>query len=116
MTEAKHSPLEPCPFCQNQLTSKAGRINPYARCITPECFGTKMPVVNLDVQSDVIAWNTRAPTSLHAELVAALESTSLMLEDAQSGFISGSGSDEAWDETRTAMVLSNRAALQKAKQ
>jgi hypothetical protein len=51
--------LEPCPFCGKPLYVR-NSVNPHARCKTEGCFGAKMPVVNLDVPSDVAAWNTRA--------------------------------------------------------
>ncbi|MCR6734486.1 MAG: hypothetical protein NVV83_10560 [Afipia sp.] len=55
--------LKPCPFCDKPLYVKRGKINPYARCATENCFGAKMPVVSLDVPADVEAWNTRTPTN-----------------------------------------------------
>lgn len=50
----------PCPFCGNPLTQKRGKINPYARCETEDCFGSRCPVVNLDDPRALAAWNTRA--------------------------------------------------------
>lgn len=52
--------LAPCPFCGRDLTRGSRRINPHARCTTADCYGAKMPVVNLDVPDSVSAWNTRA--------------------------------------------------------
>lgn len=34
-------------------------MNPKARCATEDCMGGKLPVIALDVPSDVAAWNTR---------------------------------------------------------
>lgn len=51
--------LLPCPFCGNDLESKWDRMNPSARCVTPDCLGGKLPVLNLDVPASVDAWNTR---------------------------------------------------------
>lgn len=51
--------LAPCPFCGSALHVRSG-VNPRAQCPTEGCFGRKMPVVNLDVLEDVVAWNTRA--------------------------------------------------------
>jgi len=52
--------LADCPFCAKPLYQKRGKINPYAKCKTEGCFGGKMPVISLDVPSDIEAWNTRA--------------------------------------------------------
>ncbi len=56
---ARLADLQPCPFCGLPLTGKENRANPSARCKTEDCYGNKMPVVNLDVPSDVAAWNRR---------------------------------------------------------
>lgn len=53
--------LLPCPFCGRPLTRGSRQINPHARCTTEDCYGNKMPVVNLDVPASVSAWNKRAP-------------------------------------------------------
>jgi hypothetical protein len=58
--------LKNCPFCGAKPTSKirgagAKVSNPTARCTTEDCMGGKLPVICLDVQSYVDAWNTRAP-------------------------------------------------------
>ncbi len=58
--------LAPCPFCASPLSIGRNRVNPHARCVTDGCFGNKMPVVNLDVPSDVVAWNTRTSVSVAA--------------------------------------------------
>lgn len=50
----------PCPFCGNPLTQKRGKVNPYARCETEDCFGSRCPVVNLDDPRSVVTWNARA--------------------------------------------------------
>lgn len=52
--------LRSCPFCGCDLYRKKGKHNPAAYCITENCYGSKMPVVNLDVPEDVAAWNRRA--------------------------------------------------------
>ncbi|MDO9252580.1 MAG: hypothetical protein Q7U48_13655 [Hydrogenophaga sp.] len=52
--------LEPRPFCGSHLLQKVGRCNPSARCTTDGCKGKQLPVLNLDIQSDIDAWNTRA--------------------------------------------------------
>ena len=49
-----------CPFCAKPLYVKRGKINPSARCMTEDCYGQKMSVVNLDDPRDVAAWNTRS--------------------------------------------------------
>jgi hypothetical protein len=35
-------------------------VNPKAKCETEDCMGGKLPVICLDVPSQVEAWNTRA--------------------------------------------------------
>jgi hypothetical protein len=52
--------LRPCPFCDKPLRVGSRKINPHARCVTEDCYGAKMPVVNLDDPRSVAAWNTRA--------------------------------------------------------
>lgn len=57
--------LKKCPFCGIRPTATIrgpGMIanNPKAKCYTDDCMGRKLPVISLDVQSDVDAWNTRA--------------------------------------------------------
>jgi hypothetical protein len=57
--------LLPCPFCGCRLTAKIGgagdkAFNPSARCETEDCMGSKLPVLGLDVPSQVSAWNRRA--------------------------------------------------------
>ena len=54
--------LKPCPFCGKDLAIRWRRINPKASCQTPECWGAKLPVLQLDVPEFVAAWNTRADT------------------------------------------------------
>ncbi len=51
--------LEPCPFCAQPLEVVRRRFNPYARCVTEGCTGSKLPLLNLDVPGDIDAWNTR---------------------------------------------------------
>lgn len=57
--------LRPCPFCGTKPTAlirgngeKAP--NPKARCLTEDCMGARLPVICLDIPSDVDAWNKRA--------------------------------------------------------
>lgn len=57
--------LKDCPFCGAKPTSKirgSGEraSNPTARCSTEDCIGGKLPVICLDVPSQVEGWNTRA--------------------------------------------------------
>ena len=52
--------LEPCPFCGKPLAVRWRKINPKASCRTPECWGGKLPVLQLDIPEYVAAWNTRA--------------------------------------------------------
>lgn len=59
-TGATPPALANCPWCNKALFRGRSKINPYAVCRTEECFGAKMPVVNLDVPSDVTAYNRRA--------------------------------------------------------
>lgn len=51
--------LKPCPFCGEPLAVKWRRVNPSARCITEDCWGSKMPALQLDIPEHVAAWNTR---------------------------------------------------------
>ena len=51
--------LKPCPFCGNELEKTQYKLNPTARCVTPDCRGGKMPAVTLDSPQDLEAWNTR---------------------------------------------------------
>lgn len=51
--------LEPCPFCAKPLYVSRNKINPSARCMTDNCYGTRMSVVNLDDPEWVKSWNTR---------------------------------------------------------
>lgn len=57
--------LATCPFCGAKPTASirgAGdrAMNPKAKCATEDCMGSKLPVICLDVPSQVAAWNTRA--------------------------------------------------------
>ncbi|UBQ44605.1 hypothetical protein [Comamonas thiooxydans] len=58
--------LKHCPFCGKRLDASIRgpgvyAINPKARCITEDCWGSKLPVLPLDVPEFVAAYNTRAP-------------------------------------------------------
>jgi len=55
--------LAPCPFCGCALDAEWNRPNPKARCRTEGCKGRQLPVLNLDVPDDIVAWNTRAGAS-----------------------------------------------------
>lgn len=57
--------LKACPFCgqrpEASIRGKADNApNPKARCVTQDCMGAKLPVICLDVPSQVDGWNTRA--------------------------------------------------------
>jgi hypothetical protein len=52
--------LKPCPFCGKDLEVHNLRFNPYARCATEGCKGSQLPLLNIDIPSDIEAWNTRA--------------------------------------------------------
>ena len=60
--------LEPRPFCGNNLEANWTRKNPSARCRTPDCFGTSMPVVILDYAESINRWNTRVARQQQPEL------------------------------------------------
>ena len=51
--------LMPCPFCGCELDARWNRPNPYARCLTVDCQGAKMPLLCLDVPEDIARWNSR---------------------------------------------------------
>jgi len=51
--------LEPCPFCGNPLKEEWRKFNPHARCVTENCKGKQLPLLNLDQQDDIDRWNTR---------------------------------------------------------
>lgn len=56
-----------CPFCGNRLEASIrgpgeNAVNPKAKCVTEDCMGTRLPVICLDVPSQVEAWNRRANT------------------------------------------------------
>jgi len=62
-----------CPFCGEKLVASirgngGTAVNPKAKCETEDCMGSKLPVIGLDVASQVHAWNTRAQTSTGADL------------------------------------------------
>lgn len=62
--------LEPCPFCGKALSVKWRKHNPSARCNTEDCWGAKMPALQLDIPEYVAAWNTRpnsGPNSKYRE-------------------------------------------------
>jgi hypothetical protein len=58
-TDKAAGELLPCPWCAVPLVERRSGANPRAKCQTEGCFGTKLPVVNLDVHGDVAAWNRR---------------------------------------------------------
>lgn len=54
-----------CPFCGAKPTASIRghgqtALNPRAKCATEGCLGGKLPVICIDVQDQVDAWNTRA--------------------------------------------------------
>lgn len=56
--------LKGCPFCGHPLTASLSGAgdwvpNPKARCATEDCWGSKLPVLPLDVPEFVVAYNTR---------------------------------------------------------
>lgn len=51
--------LLPCPFCGNALEVSKRRYNPHARCVTANCKGAQLPLLNIDQPDDVARWNTR---------------------------------------------------------
>jgi hypothetical protein len=51
--------LLPCPFCGQQPYERWSKCNPWAKCKTEGCIGSRMAVINLDVPEDIAAWNTR---------------------------------------------------------
>jgi hypothetical protein len=53
--------IKPCPFCGNELYRSPRAHNPKAYCVTEDCYGKRMSVVNLDDPIIVAMWNTRAP-------------------------------------------------------
>ena len=55
--------LKPCPWCAKPLYRTRNKINPFAVCKTADCYGSKMPVVNLDDPENVSAWNRRPVAS-----------------------------------------------------
>lgn len=52
--------LEPCPFCGNALEVTQRRYNPHARCVTENCKGAQLPLLNIELPNDVARWNRRA--------------------------------------------------------
>jgi hypothetical protein len=74
------SNLKPCPFCGKPPYERRAKYNPYARCKTEGCKGGQLPIIKLDDQNDIEAWNTRAESTelttlrqQNAELLATLE-------------------------------------------
>ena len=51
--------LKPCPFCGEPLNVRWRKVNPKASCVTPECWGGKLPALQLDISEFVDAWNKR---------------------------------------------------------
>ena len=103
--------LKPCPFCDRPLYVKRGKINPAARCVTEDCFGAKMPVVNTDVPSDVAAWNIRASAPSPALREALINVRAIIAEAALTGF---NWKDGDWAERLFASQQMTSAALQAA--
>lgn len=72
--------LKPCPFCGRELKSKWNRANPSAKCETPDCMGSKLPSLCLDVPEHIEAWNTRAESkkdvTSHPDLAKPLQTLS----------------------------------------
>jgi hypothetical protein len=54
--------LLPCPFCAKPLYVTRNKINPFAICKTEDCYGAKMPAVNMDDPTSIAAWNRRDGT------------------------------------------------------
>lgn len=108
MTEAKHSPLLPCPFCGETDIDPGFWASTYAS--GPGCSACGATA------TDAEDWNKRTATSLHHELVAALETMASHFESASSGFIGGCKSDQVWCEKQDDLIASARALVQKAKQ
>lgn len=52
--------LLPCPFCGGEPVKTLRKYNPFAKCVTPECISTKLPLIKLDHQPDIDEWNRRA--------------------------------------------------------
>lgn len=57
--------MKPCPFCGCKPSASLrgpGEMasNPKARCLTDECWGSRLPAVLLEVPEQVNAWNSRA--------------------------------------------------------
>ncbi len=65
LKEAPH--LKPCPFCGCKLESKWNRPNPSARCASENCIGGKLPVLCLDDEGSIDAWNKRTPPTQAAQ-------------------------------------------------
>lgn len=61
--------LKPCPWCGNALTMRRS-VNPYGRCMTPDCFGNRCPTVSLDNLEAVAQWNARNPEPSAREALA----------------------------------------------
>lgn len=69
------SELLPCPFCGKDLDVSQRKYNQHARCVTENCKGAQLPLLNIELLDDVSRWNTRAksaPPSPDAELVELL--------------------------------------------
>jgi hypothetical protein len=70
--------LKPCPFCGAALFVNGTKYNPWAKCKTKDCMGSRLPVINLDDTKAIEAWNTRTALPEHcnssdADLIAELE-------------------------------------------
>lgn len=104
--------LAPCPFCGQQLFARWHRANPSAKCVTPDCYGGKMPCLLLDVQEYIDAWNTRmgVNVSLNEAPAAPRESVNTDHAIKPDGFLNwwpapGGGHDVIWSASDGAAKL-----------
>lgn len=108
--------LRSCPFCGAELY-RLQVEDPLAVCRTPECFGASMPLVVLDHQPSVDAWNRRAPlpqpnvaglSEDTRELLMAVENVARMAEQ---GVLSADGGQAAV-EIRSLVPMRFRAVTE----
>lgn len=74
--------LKPCPFCGNAPVVNSCKFNPYARCETDGCKGSKLPMLNMDDPSDIAAWNMRAVEDTLKVEIESLDKENDGMEDA----------------------------------